>query len=49
MSEDEKEMENPDEVVNIVANILGFNNQNQEAQGLKILMPNQVISRLPIN
>ena len=29
-------------------NILEFNRQNQEGQGLKILTPNQMLSRLPI-
>ena len=28
--------------------ILGFNNQNQEGQGLKILTPNQIFSTFPI-
>ena len=30
-------------------NILEFNRQNQEGQGLKILTPNQMLSRLPIS
>ena len=29
--------------------ILEFNNQNQEGKGLKILTPDQMISRLPIS
>ena len=47
MSEGEKEIENPDETVDIVENILEFNRQQQQ-QGLKVLTPNQMLSRLPI-
>ena len=48
MSEEEKQIENPNEIVNIVERILEFNNLNQRGQGLKILTPNQILSRLPI-
>ena len=48
MSDDEIKVENPDKIVDIVEKILGFNQQNQERHGLKILTPNQMISRLPI-
>ena len=34
--------------MNIVEKILPFNRQNQEGQGLKILTPDQMLSRLPI-
>ena len=34
--------------MDIVEKILEFNKQNQEGQGLKILTPNQMLSRLPI-
>ena len=34
--------------MNIVEKILQFNRQNQEGQGLKILTPDQMLSRLPI-
>ena len=47
-SEEEKETENPNEIVNIVASILEFNRQ-QQGQGLKILTPSQMLSRLPIS
>ena len=47
MSEDEKEIEQPDKILKIVENILEFNRQ-QQGQGLKILTPNQMLSRLPI-
>ena len=40
MSEEEKVIENPNEIINLVENILEFNRQQQE-QGLKILKPNQ--------
>ena len=48
MSEQEKEIENPDEIVNVVETILEFNRQ-QQRQGLKILTPNQMFSRLPVS
>ena len=49
MSEDEKKK--ADKIFNIVENILNFNKeiQNQSGQGLKILTPNQMLSRLPIS
>ena len=47
MSEEEKQIEKPNEIVNIVERILEFNNLNQRGQGLKILTPNQMLSRLP--
>ena len=48
MSEEEKEIEKPYEIVNIVEEILEFNKQKQEGEGLKILKPDQMLSRLPI-
>ena len=48
MSEAEIEIEDPESIVKIVEEILNFNKQNQQGQGLKILTPNQMISRLPI-
>ena len=48
MSKEEKETERPNEIVNIVENILEFNRQ-QSGQGLKILTPSQMLSRLPIS
>ena len=47
MSEDEKEIEQPDRILKIVKEILEFNRQ-QQGQGLKILTPNQMLSRLPV-
>ena len=47
MSEYKKKIERPDKIVDIVEKILDFNNQNQEGQGLKILTPDQMLSRLP--
>ena len=47
ISEDEKEIEQPDKILKIVEEILEFNRQ-QQGQGLKILTPNQMLSRLPI-
>ena len=48
MSKEEIEIEKPDEIVEIVEMILDFNKQNQQGKGLKILTPNQMLSRLPI-
>ena len=49
MSRDEIESEQPNEILNLVKVILEFNNQNQERKGLKILTPDQMISRLPFS
>ena len=48
MSEQEKENEDSDELVNLVENILAFDRQ-QQGQGTKILTPSQMLSRLPIS
>ena len=48
MSEEERKIEKPDKIVKIVKKILNFNKQNQKGKGLKILTPNQMLSRLPI-
>ena len=47
MSEQEKETENPNGIVDTVEKILEFNRQ-QQGQGIKILPPNQMLNRLPI-
>ena len=49
MSEEEKENEKPNEIIDIVEKIIELNKQNQLGQGLKILTPDQMFSRLPIN
>ena len=49
MSEEEKEIEDPESIVEIVEEILKFNEQNQQGEGIKILTPNQMLSRLPIS
>ena len=49
MSKDEIKNEKPYEIVDIVKKILEFNEQKQQGKGLKILTPNQMLSRLPIN
>ena len=46
MIQEEKKVEKPNEIVDI-ENILVFNRQHQR-QGLKMLTPNQMLSRLPI-
>ena len=50
MSEDEKETEKPDKILEIIEEILIFNKENRKQQGLglKILTPNSMLSRLPI-
>ena len=48
LSEKERQIEKPDKILKIVEEILKFNKQTQEAKGLKLLTPNQILSRLPI-
>ena len=48
MSKEEREIEKPDKRVEIVEEILMFNEQ-QEGKELKILRPNQMLSILPIS
>ena len=45
MSSGKKKIKNPYELVNIVEKILDFNNQNQEGRGIRILTPDQILSR----
>ena len=47
MSEEEKEVENPNEIGDIVKKIHELNRQQE--QGLKILTPNQMLCRLPVS
>ena len=49
MSKEERKIEKPDNIVKIVKKIIKFNKQKQEGQGIKILTPNQMLSRLPIS
>ena len=49
MSDDEKKIEKPNEIVDIAEKILELNNQNQQEQGFKMLTPDQMLSRLPIS
>ena len=48
MGEEEKKIEKPNKITDVVKEILQFNKQNQQGQGLKILTPDQMLSRLPI-
>ena len=43
-----KEFKLNKEIINIVEHILYFNQLEQQSSGLKILTPNQMLSRLPI-
>ena len=47
MSEDEKEIKEPNKLLDMNKNILDFNRE-QQGLGLKILTPDQMLSRLPI-
>ena len=38
-----------EKILDIVERILEFNQRNQSGQGLKMLTPNQMLSRLPIS
>ena len=51
MSEDQKKkkIEQPDKVLKILNKIIDFNKQIQEGLGLKIVTPNQMLSRLSIS
>ena len=49
MREEEIKIEKPDKIVKLVEEILKFNKQKQEGQGIKILTPSQMLSRLPIS
>ena len=49
MPEEGKENEKPDKILKIVREILQFNKEKQEGQGIKIPTPNQMLSRLPIS
>ena len=43
MPENEKEIEDPELIVEIVEEILKFNEKNQQEKGIKILTPNQIV------
>ena len=47
--EEEIKIEKPDKIVKLVKEILKFNKQKQEGQGIKILTRSQMLSRLPIS
>ena len=51
MSEDEKEAEKPDIILEILEEIHIFNRENRKQQGLGLKIPtlNQMLSRLPIS
>ena len=51
MSKEEIKNEKPDDILGIINKILDFNKeiQKQQGSGLKILTPNQMLSRLPIS
>ena len=50
MSKEEIENKKPDKILKIVEEILNFNQlEQQKGEGLKILTPNQMLSRLPIS
>ena len=49
MPKEERETEKPNNTVKLVEEILSFNKQKQEGKGIKILTPNQMLSRLSIS
>ena len=49
ISEEERITEKSDKIIKTVKKILKFNKRKQEGQGIKILTPNQMVSRLPIS
>ena len=42
-------IEENEKIINIAERILYFNQLDQSGQGLKILTPNQMLSRLPVS
>ena len=48
MSEENKAIENPDKIIDIVVEIIAFDKKIHSRQGLKILTPDQMLSSLPI-
>ena len=49
MPEEERKIEKLDKIVKLVEEILSFNKQKQQGEGVKILMARQMLSRLPIS
>ena len=49
MDEEEKETEKPNQIIDVVEEIIEFNKKKQGGKGLKILTLDQMLSRLPIN
>ena len=49
MPKNEIEIKKSNEIVDLVVQILNFNNQNQEGKGLNILTPQRMLSRLRIS
>ena len=47
--EEGRKIEKPHNIVKLVEEILSFNKQKQEGQGIKILTPSQMLSRLSIS
>ena len=48
MSEANEEIEKPEKIIHINAEIIAFNKKIQSGQGLKILTPDQMLNSLPI-
>ena len=49
MDEEEKETEKPNQIIDVVEEIIEFNKKKQGGKGLKILTLDEMLSRLPIN
>ena len=49
MSKEETKNEKPDDILGIITEILDFNKEIKKQQGSGLLIPNQILSRLPIS
>ena len=49
MSKRERKTKKPNNIVTVVKKILDFNEHAQKGQSIKILTPQQMLSRLPIS
>ena len=48
MAEEEKEIKKPNEMIEILEESLEFNKQIQQGKRIKLLTPDQMLSRLPV-
>ena len=48
LNDSTKKTPRDEKILEIVKDILNFNKQNQQGEGIEILIPNQMLNRLPI-